>query len=70
MGIGSKAILARFYRNGKSIKQVTKVGEAKYAWIGQVSDFSLVSNPENRLSVRSFLTDMMQELLTGRTRLT
>ena len=33
-GLGSKAIFAWFYRTGKSIKQIKKVGEARYAWIG------------------------------------
>ena len=34
VGLGSKAIFAWFYRTGKSIKQIKKVGEARYAWIG------------------------------------
>ena len=34
VGLGSKDIFAWFYRTGKSIKQIKKVGEARYAWIG------------------------------------
>ena len=33
VGLASKAVFAWFYRTGKSIKQIKKVGEARYAWI-------------------------------------
>ncbi|MHB1308758.1 MAG: hypothetical protein ACYDC1_00315 [Limisphaerales bacterium] len=34
VGLASKAVFAWFYRTGKSIKQIKKVGEARYAWLG------------------------------------
>ena len=34
LGIPYAAIYAWFYRTGKSIKQIRKVGEARYAWVG------------------------------------